>query len=354
MSLLHQYGWNLYFEQFYTANQEQGLEAGRVTAIHGHQYVLMSQKGALEAELSGSLLNGKDAWELPKVGDWVVFTAYDKLGYIIEVLPRHNELARKQPGRSMEKQVLAANVDFAFILQGVDRDFNLMRLQRYLHQVNKSKIKPIIILNKKDLVEQPEFFVNQVNTLGFDCPVVLTSALSHQSLEELKTKFLQAGKTYILLGSSGVGKSTLMNALLGFEMHTTDSVSKANHKGKHTTTSRHLVMLSNGSLIIDSPGMREFGLTTEDDEAITSHHPQIEELSAYCRFYDCTHQHEPGCAVRAATERGLLPVVVYQSYLKLFKEQYRYGRSVAEKRRAERHFGKIAREAKDFRKKSKY
>lgn len=354
MSLLQQYGWNPHFESQFSAYQQQGLQAGRVTAVHGHQYVLITQHGTLEAELSGSLINGKDAWALPKVGDWVVFMAYDELGYIIEVLPRQNELARKIPGKRVEKQVMAANIDFAFIIQGLDRDFNLMRLQRYLHQVMQSAISPVVILNKSDLVSAPDIYANQVNALGYNCPVVLTSTLNHQGLDKLKAHYLHLGKTYHLLGSSGVGKSTLINMLLGHEKHKTGSVSETSHKGKHTTSTRHLIILPSGSLLIDAPGMREFGLTIETDEAITSHHPLIEALAAHCKFQDCTHQHEPACAVVAAIEKGVLPSVVYQSYLKLYKEQQRYSSSVAEKRRADREFGKIARAVNNFRKKRKF
>lgn len=353
MSLLNQYGWNSHFEHHYSSYKHQYLEAGRVTAIQGYKYTLAGTAGTTAAELSGALLNGRETWELPKVGDWVVFKAYDEQGFIVEVLPRLNELSRKLPGRSSQKQVIAANIDFALILQGLDRDFNLMRLQRYLQQVLQCGIRPIVILNKKDLVHNPNAYMQQVNELGYQCPVLLTSALGGDSLEEL-AGYLHAGKTYALLGSSGAGKSTLTNALLGVAQQKEGNVSTANHKGRHTTTTRSLVPLPNGSLLIDSPGMREFGLTIEADDAAFSHHPQLEELSAQCRFRDCTHQNEPGCAVAAAVEKNELPQLVYNSYLKLLREQYHYQASATEKKRTERQFGRLSKQVRDLRKKRKY
>lgn len=354
MSLLSQYGWNATFENNYSIHKNNGLEAGRVLTINGYLYTLISMAGVIEAELSGTLLNGKEPWELPKVGDWVVFKAYDEQGYVIDVLPRQNELSRKMPGKGMDKQVIAANIDTALLLQGLDRDFNIMRIQRYLYQVANNGIPAIVILNKKDLADDPQRYQREVEALGYQCSVILTSALDKDGVVELASQYLEAGKTYALLGTSGAGKSTFMNALWGGTLQKEGEVSMANSKGKHTTTSRNLVLMPNGSMVIDSPGMREFGITIATGEMEGSQHPQMAELAAHCKFGDCTHHQEPGCAVIAAMENGILPEVVYQSYLKLYKEQQRYGIHAADKKRIERQFGRITRQAKDFRSKRKY
>lgn len=354
MSLLNQYGWDQWFQAHFSFYKNQNLEAGRVVAIHGHQYLVMSGQGEITAELSGTLLNSKDTCDLPKTGDWIVFRAFDDLGYITEVLPRKNELHRKMPGAGSEKQVLATNIDYAFLVQGLDRDFNLMRLQRYLYQIKSCEIKPVVILNKSDLVEDQALYIDKVNSLGYNCPVILTSVADFQGLEELKNQYLLKGKTSILLGSSGVGKSSLLNSLHGTKAQTTGSLSGSNKKGRHTTTSRHLIMLPGGSLIIDSPGMREFGITAAAEGSTSSGHAQMDELALCCKFPDCSHQEEPGCAVTEAVNMGSLPLLVYQSYLKLLREQQRYNISAQEKKRAAKQFGRMGKEAKNYRKKRKF
>ncbi|PSL23101.1 ribosome small subunit-dependent GTPase A [Chitinophaga ginsengisoli] len=353
-SLLSQYGWNSHFEQHYTHFFNQGLEAGRVTAINGFNHTIITNNGPSAALLAGTLTNSKETWELPKVGDWVVFKPYDDQCIIIDVLPRQNAISRKLPGKSSQQQVIAANIDAALIIQGLDRDFNLQRLQRYLQQIYQCRIQPVIVLNKQDLVDDPEVYRQQVLALGYNCPVLLTNALDHQQLSDWTSHYLQPRKTFALLGSSGVGKSTLFNALSGTDIQKEGSVSTFNSKGKHTTTARHLVMLPNGSMLIDSPGMREFGLTIDEDEGVNFHHPQIEELSAKCRFRDCTHQQEPGCAVIAAVEEGTLSTTVYRNYLKLIREQYHYQASIMEKKRMEQQFGKLSKQINALRKKRKY
>jgi len=353
-SSLSQYGWNSHFEHHYTSFISQGLEAGRVTAINGYNHTIITPTGPSPAMLAGTLMNGKETWELPKVGDWIVCKHYYDQSIIINVLPRQNALSRKLPGKSSQQQVIAANIDAALIIQGLDRDFNLQRLQRYLQQVYQCGIQPIVILNKQDLANDPEACRQEVLALGYDCPVLLTSALAHDQLNEWATQYLLPGKTFALLGSSGVGKSTLFNVLSGVIIQKEGGVSTFNNKGRHTTTARHLVLLPNGSMLIDSPGMREFGLTLDADEDVGFHHPLIEELSNQCRFRDCTHQQEPGCAVTAALEQGSLPAAVYRNYLKLIREQYHYQASALEKKRMEHQFGKISKQVNALRKKRKY
>lgn len=353
MSLLFNYGFNSHFNKLSIPYLQKGLKAGRVSSIKGFIYYLITESAEIEAELSGSLLNSKENWELPKVGDWVVFAPLDDRGYIIDILERQNMLSRRVPGQDAEKQVLVANVDYVFIVQSLNQDFNLMRLQRYLHQIIESQIQPIVILNKADLISEPSSFIKMVDDLGYQVPVIVTSTFTGFGVEELKTKTMQKGKTYVLLGSSGVGKSSLLNTLLIEGTQQTSDISKANNKGKHTTTFRHLTQLSNGSILIDTPGMREFGLTANTTEESKFIHPLIDQLSVHCRFADCKHEFEPGCAVVAAVNNNELPEVVYRSYLKLLKEQLRYQLTATEKRQNERQFGKISREVQNLKKKWK-
>lgn len=353
MPTLQLYGWNEHFMRHFETNTSQDLEAARVLSIQGFKHLLITGTGNLEAQLAGALINSREPEAYPKAGDWVLVKRYDEEGIIIDTLPRINELSRKAPGTKSTRQVLAANIDVAFIVQGLDHNYNLMRLQRYLYQVVQCNIQPVVVLNKADLAPDPETYRQAVQELGYNCPVVLNSALNPAQQEEWTSQYLLPRHTYILLGSSGVGKSTLLNNLLGYRLQEEGATSTANNKGKHTTTARHLVLLPNGSMIIDTPGMREFGVTGgSGSEGI--HHPLIDELALKCRFGDCTHQHEPGCSIIAAVHNGTLPEPVYRSYLKLLREQYHFQASKADKKRNEKQFTKMAKQVFKHRKDRKY
>jgi ribosome biogenesis GTPase len=354
MNTLENYGWNKHSQEQYHQFYTPGSETGRVISIKGFKHLLITSTGELEAELSGKLLYGTDPESLPKVGDWVLFVRYDPLGYIVDVLPRMNELYRKTPGTQTSRQVLAANIDDALIVQGLDRDFNIMRLDRYLVQITACHIHPVIILNKADLTDNPEAFLKEIAKLGRDCPVHFCSTYKQTGIDELKNSILESNKTYILVGSSGVGKSSLLNALMEHAGQETGPISESTGKGKHTTTSRDLFRLPNGSLIIDTPGMREFGVAFDETQLGGGLFPRIEMLAENCRFSDCQHLEETGCAVLEAYHSGDLEPEVYESYLKLVKEQKHFNLKIEDKKRQGKQFGKMVREVREYRKKYKY
>jgi len=287
MTSLDQYGWNSFFQPDNSKeqNKKENLAIGRIISVQGFKYYVITMHDEKEAELSGKLIYGASTEELPKVGDWVTLMDDDTLGYIVDVLPRRNELSRKNPGAKTEKQILATNVDCALIVQGLDRDFNIMRLERYLVQLAACEIKPIVILNKADLVEDHSPYAYDIARLQRDCTVIFCSTLTGIGLDALKNNVLEKYKTYILIGSSGVGKSSLLNALMESKVQQVNSTSAFNSKGKHTTTTRDLFRLPNGSLVIDTPGMREFGLTFEErqssDELFSRYRKVCCELSLF-------------------------------------------------------------------------
>lgn len=353
MTTLTDFGWSDFHLQYFT-HSNNGLSAGRVISIRGFKYELITEHGALETELSGKLLYGTLPEDLPRIGDWVFFMKYDTTGYIIDVFPRINALSRKNPGNKTEKQVLAANIDHALIVQGLDRDFNLMRLERYLVQLAACSIAPIVILNKADLVSDQDEYRLAIARLGRDCLIHFCSTYTGMGISELNSRVLEKQKTYILIGSSGVGKSSLLNALMDTDVQRTGGTSDWSNKGKHTTTTRDLFQLPNGSLVIDTPGMREFGLTGDGAQHADDLFPAIAQFASSCRFSDCTHINEPGCAVTEAVASGKLDAHVYDSYQKLIREQRRFTINAEDKKRMEKQFGRITREAKDHRRKYKY
>jgi ribosome biogenesis GTPase / thiamine phosphate phosphatase len=353
MISLENYGWNAFHQQYYIASRGADQFSGRVISIKGFKYELITERGELETELSGKLLFGQESENLPKVGDWVFYLDYGATGYIVGVFPRMNSLSRKNPGNKMERQVLGANIDYALIVQGLDRDFNVMRLERYLTQVTACGVTPVVILNKADLIQDREPYRNAVEKLRRDCALFFCSTFTGAGIEDI-SKALEWGKTYIMIGSSGVGKSSLLNKFSDGVVQETGAVSDFNSKGKHTTTARELFQLANGSLLIDTPGMREFGLTSEDGENTLSLFPAMEEFAQRCRYVDCKHINEPGCSVLEALHEGVLDTQVYESYIKLMKEQRRFEIKMEDKKRLNKQFGKITREAKNYRKKYKF
>lgn len=341
-------GFDSWLEQRSTPLLLPGQSMARVTAVDRDAFVIRDQDGEADAELAGRFRHAiADAADLPCVGDWVCVQRHGSGGpaMIHGVAPRKTLLRRKTPGRDVGFQMIAANLDVAFIVQACDYDFNLPRLDRYLVMAHAGGIEPQIVLTKTDLVspEQLAQAIEQVRQRR-GCPEVFAlSNTTGAGLDAFRT-LLMPGRTYCLLGSSGVGKSTLINRLIGHDVLGTRAVS-ATGEGVHTTSRRELLLLGHGAMLVDTPGMRELGLLGTA-ESLGDTFAEIGANAADCRFTDCTHTGEPGCAVRRAVEDGSLPRDRYESYLKLQRETEYHDLSQVEKRRKERSFGRFVKAAK--------
>jgi len=300
--------------------------------------------GEVPAEATGRLLFSADSGEdLPCTGDWALVQYHNggTLAIIHDLLPRRTFLRRKTAGNTVDYQMIAANIDAAFIMQSCDANFNLRRMERYVVMANDGHVEPVILLSKTDLLSPQELQqrIAEVRRTGIGSTLLAFSSTSGQGLDVLQ-QTLGKGKTYCLLGSSGVGKTTLLNHLLGREEFETQPVRTSDSRGRHTTSSRQLVMLDNGAFLIDTPGMRELGLVAAQAGLAESFF-DISELSGECRFKDCTHTSEVGCAILEAVENGELDKDRYQSYLKLLKESQFHQMSYVERRRKDKQFGRM-------------
>lgn len=346
MERLNKYGLQHYLKQ--TGQHISSENIAKVSSVSKSKYTLITSSGEISAELAGNLMYSLEKEDLPKVGDWVEYIDYEESGIIKNILQRYSALYRKKSGKEFTKQVIATNIDSVFIIQGLDNDFNIMRLERYITQSLACGIKPIIILNKADLVDNWLSYSNEIDQLQRDIEIYFCSALNNIGIDEIKEELLKAEETYVFVGSSGVGKSSLLNALFDDYHQLTKEVSSSTGKGKHTTTSRELFLLSNGSLVIDTPGMREFGVAFEEEDDYEEIFPVISEYACKCKYRDCTHTLEDGCAVLEALENGDITVVKYESYLKLMKEQAHFSESIQDKKRKGKELGKKIREHKSF------
>ena len=314
-------GWNAVLEAAWNSSERKGLRRGRVVTEHREAWEIAGEFGEFGAEASGKLrLAVESGRPWPTVGDWVAARGEVGAGMVIdEVLPRRTQIARKVPGKRNEMQVLAANVDTIFLMMGLDGDFNLRRLERFLVQVWESGARPVLLLNKADVREEAEKIAEGLRRDLAGVNVYCISAKTGAGLDGLDA-YLVAGETVVLLGSSGVGKSTLVNRLLRSEGQGTKSVRESDSRGRHTTTRRELFFLASGAMVIDTPGLRELQLW-EVEQGLERVFGEVEGLAEGCRFRNCRHAGEPGCAVRRALEAGGLSADRLESYHKLQREQ---------------------------------
>lgn len=318
---LTSFGWNEFFEVSFKSYEGQGFTAGRVALEHKNFYRIYTEHGEVLAEISGKLrYEAVNRSDLPAVGDWVVIRSrpeHDRV-MIHAILPRRTSFARKIAGSRTEEQIVGANVDTVFLFTSLNQDFSLRRIERYLIIAWESGANPIIILSKSDLCDRLADAIGEVQTVARDVPIHAISVVTRCGLKDI-VQYFKHGQTVALLGSSGVGKSTLINHLAGVELLRVQTVREHDDRGRHTTTHRELVLLTAGGLVLDTPGMRELQLW-DGDESLQLVFDDIEAFAERCYFGDCHHQDEPRCAVREALAAGTIDAGRYQSYEKLQKE----------------------------------
>jgi ribosome biogenesis GTPase len=318
---------------------------GRVTQEHRERYIVHDGINEYDAEITGNLRYSAGSRSgFPAVGDWVLMKTYNSDQAIIhKVLPRKSVLARQAVGKYGEIQIISTNIDTAFILQAINNNFNINRLERYLTICHNSSIEPVIVITKTDLATESEISraLEDLEKRDSKVKYILLSNVTREGIDKI-TDFIRKGRTYCVVGSSGVGKSTLINNLLGENVLKTSQISRKTNKGRHTTDHRELFILSNGGIIIDTPGMKELGITDNSEGIVTTFH-DIANLADRCKFPDCRHISEKGCAVIEALEKGQIDQDSYVNYLRMKKEQERFQTTVADKHRKERIFGKILR-----------
>lgn len=328
---LPQLGWKPFFQQQISLDEWETTHAARVMAQHRSQLTLMTEHGEYDLMLAANM-------PTMTVGDWILLSKDNQL---VRVLERSSEFSRKAAGSKVQSQLIAANIDTVFIVSSLNNDFNLNRIERYLTLANEAGVEPVIVLTKADCCDKPQHYVQQV--LSID-PMLMVEAVN--GLDSTSTAVLgawcQVGKTVAFLGSSGAGKSTLINALQGIEIQQTGTIREDDSKGRHTTTSRSLHLMPNGGLLLDTPGMRELQLA-DCGQGLEATFADIGQLAQQCRFSDCQHDQEPGCAVREAVESGELEERRLQNFHKLNREQARNGATLAEKRANDRALNKYYR-----------
>lgn len=318
--MLDTYGWSETLQRQFTDYAARGFVPGRVTVQQRGLYRLATPQGEVSAELSGKFLHEALIGDHPVAGDWVACAVREAEGAatIHHLLPRSSVFIRRAAGPGGGSQVVAANVDLVLLVASLNADFSLRRLERYLATAWERGAQPVVVLTKADACEDVDSLIAQVESIAFGVPVRAVSAVTGEGITGV-ADLLSPGRTAVLLGSSGVGKSTLVNALAGADLMDTGAIREDDARGRHTTTHRELVVLPSGALVLDTPGMRELGLW-DAEEGVAAAFGDIEVLAAACRFGDCSHRSEPGCAVRAALQSGELNEGRWKSYGKLQRE----------------------------------
>jgi len=350
---LEDFGYNDKLEKLRIENNLKAFEIGRVVSEHKERYIVRTEKGEFESEITGNMrFSANSREDFPAVGDWVALTIYDSdFSIIHKTLPRFSIISRQAVGQFGEIQIIATNINYALLVQAVDRDFNINRLERYLTICYSSKVSPIIVLTKTDLInEQTKVeIIESIKQRIKNIPVFAISNETKDGYEALKL-IIEKGKTFCMLGSSGVGKSTLLNNLSGRPIMRTDTISQSTNKGRHVTSYRELVVLGNGGILIDNPGMREVGIV-DTANGLETTFDIIYRLSRNCKFKDCTHTNEIGCSVLEAVEKGVIDKSSYGNYLKMEREKSHFESSVVERQKKDKDFGKMVKNyKKDIRK----
>lgn len=333
---LDKLGWNEYFKEQFNSYENKGYIPARVIMQQKNSYMLKSECDIFDGKLSGRFVyNAKLNKDFPAVGDWVAIKRIDdKTAMIHALLERKNCFSRKMPisggrkikngvivGGSIEEQVVAANIDTAFIVSGLDDNFNIGRIERYLTLTYNNEVKPVIILNKIDLCENISSYIERINNIAVGVPIHCISGIKNIGMD-IFNNYISMGKTVVFFGSSGVGKSTITNYLLGEERQKTNAVSDAHGKGRHTTTSKEMFFHNSGAMIIDTPGLRELQLWGNED-VLEETYQDITSIVRMCKFHDCNHQNEPGCAVRKAIEDGVISEERFERYKRQLMELQR-------------------------------
>ena len=349
MFALEDLGWTDSHTIDFEPHAAAGLVPGRVSEQHRGAYVVFLEGGEIRADTAGRLSHEASGFgDLPAVGDWVAvaFRPSENTGTIQAVLPRRTKFSRKVALSASQEQVVAANVDTVFLLSSLNEDLNLRRMERYLTLAWESGARPVIILTKTDLSAHVEPLVLEVEAIAFGVPVHAISSLTGDGLDVVRS-YVEPGKTIALLGSSGVGKSTLVNTLVGQELLLVKEIRESDGEGRHTTTHRQLVPIPGGGLVLDTPGMRELQLW-ESADGLGETFADIEDISAQCRFNDCAHDTEPGCAIRAALDDGTLEAERWANYNKLQRELAHLERRLDKRAQAEerKKWAKVGAEAR--------
>lgn len=316
------YGWSDALQHEFEPYADQGLVPARVLVQQRNLYRLVTGDGEIEGRISGRFAHEALDGGYPVTGDWVAVELKADVAVIAHILPRATAFTRMAAGTAKDRQVVAANVDTALLAASLNADLNLRRLERYLATAYESGAAPVILLTKADACDDPDPLIAEVEAIAVGVPVLAVSVRTGQGLPELSA-LLAPGKTAVLLGSSGVGKSTLVNALAGAELMATKAIREDDARGRHTTTHRELILLPSGALILDTPGMRELALWDAEAgvaAAFADTTAEVELLAQGCRFRDCAHEREPGCAVQAALADGSLDAERWRSFQKLQRE----------------------------------